>query len=155
MSITFSLATITAEGTGLACEARHGSTCLVAEHLLDEYAHPFPGYCVPCSMDETDACEVCSLSVNVSNTNAEMLLARLGVEFDYCGSIDPAALYGRAMVENIGADDSGVAPSEDRGAGGAVFIDCGLRPGYFEDRFGALAALAEAAMRLGLVVSWG
>lgn len=155
MSITFSLATALPNGTGLACDVRHGSTCDVAEHLLDEYAHIYPGMCLDCREVETDACPICSLSVNVSNVNAELLLARLGVEFDYCGSIEGAALYGRAMVENIGRDDSGVSVSEDQAPGQARWIDCGLRPGYFEDRFGALAALASEAMRRGLVISWG
>lgn len=155
MSTTFSLATIEENGTGLACVVSHGSTCDVAEHLLDEYAHPFPGYCVPCAIDEREACEVCSLSVNVSEHNAALILERLGVEFDYCGMIDPADLLGRAMVGNIGRDDSGVASTEDRGERGARMIDCGLRAGYYEDRFGRLAELASAAVRLGLVVSWG
>lgn len=149
MSITFSLQTPSGD---FLCSG-HGRNCTVAEHLLDPYN--MPGVCYDCREVELDACELCSLDVNMANGNAALVLERLGVEFDYCGSIDPAELLGRAMVGNIGRDDSGVASSEDRGEGGAAIIDCGLRPGYFADRFGALADLATAAIERGAVISWG
>ena len=35
---------------------------------------------------------------NVSNTNGTMLLNRLGVEFDYCGSIEADTMLGAALL---------------------------------------------------------
>lgn len=152
MSITFSLRNL--DGT-MACKVNHGAGCEVAEHLLDEYAHPYEGYCVPCSMDNRDACPVCSRDINVSNTNAQMILERLGVEFDYCGEIQASDLLGRAMTANVGRDDSGIAATEDRAEGRATIIECGLPAGYFDDRMEGLTNLALAALASGLMVVWG
>jgi hypothetical protein len=87
--------------------------------------------------------------VNVSNTNASLLLERLGIEFDYSGQIDAEDLLGRALVANVGRDDSGMASTTDRGAGGATIIDCGLRPGYFDERMAQLVEVAEYAKTVG------
>jgi hypothetical protein len=151
MSITFSLRA--ADGSPV-CTVNHGADCEVAEHLLDEYAHPWSGYCVPCFMDNQAACPVCSLDVNVTNTNGQMLIERLGVPFDWYGQFDPSDLLGRVMTANVGRDDSGIDQSVDRSEGRAIWIDCGLPAGYYEQKFGVLADLAVAAQAQGLVVSW-
>jgi hypothetical protein len=105
------------------------------------------------------ACGCQQFDVNVSNTNAVMILQRLGLEVDFdegelCGNADPDDILGRAMLGNVGRDDSGTRSTEERGAGGATFVDCGLRAGYFGDRLGAIAELATEAKRLGMVVAW-
>jgi hypothetical protein len=41
-----------------------------------------------------------------------------------------------------------------RTEGGATFIECGVRPGYFTDRLAAIADLATEAQRRGLLVAW-
>lgn len=156
MSITFQLATRTGDGFGPACTVNHGA-CIVPEHLLDEdiAAYSMPGWCVECSTTNRDACEVCGLSVNVSNHNAQVLLGMLGVEFDWCGSFDPADLLGRALTAGIDIDDSGHAATVDAAPGRATLISGGLRPGYYGDRFGALADLATHGAARGLVITWG
>lgn len=147
MSITFSL--VTSEGN-LACTVDHGA-CVVAEHLLDEdiMAYSFEGYCVECSLRNRDACELCGSSLNVSNSNAFAILAALGIELDDCGTIEASDLLGRAMVSGVGRDDSGTADVVD-----GRMVDCGLRAGYFADRFGALADLATLAIERGYSIQF-
>jgi len=95
-----------------------------------------------------------AFEVNVSNSNAFALLDRLGIEADYCGSMAAEDFLGRAMVANVGRFDDGIESSTERGQGGATVIDCGLRPGYFEDRMASLANLASAATARGFLVAW-
>lgn len=87
--------------------------------------------------------------VNMSNSNARGVIERLGLEFDYCGSIDPDDLLGRAMVANVGRDDSGVRDVAD-----GNFIDCGLPAGYYADRMAQLVDVALYARDNGLMVQW-
>lgn len=100
------------------------------------------------------------LNLNVSNANARAILDRLGYEVDEYGIVGeatPEDLLGRALVGNVGRDDSGVDAVETPGewfGGGATMIDCGIRPGYFEDRMAALVALASHAMDRNLMISW-
>ena len=89
-------------------------------------------------------------TLNVSNRNAALIIERLGVEFDYCGSIDADDLLGRALVGNVGRDDSGdpaieIAPN---------FIEGGLRAGYFDDRLGEIVEIATWAKANGAFVAW-
>jgi len=95
-----------------------------------------------------------AFEVNVSNSNAFALFDRLGIEADYCGSMAAGDFLGRAMVANVGRFDDGIESATDVGEGGATFIDCGLRSGYFEDRMSSLANLASAAATRGLLVAW-
>jgi hypothetical protein len=154
MSITFSLCSRLDDGSfssvcpdSEAHRVCHG-TCDDAEDFVAY------GYC-ECVMDAEADCSFCSAGINVSNTNAAQILERLGIEFDYCGHFDPADLFGRAAVGNIGRDDSGIATTVEGGDGCATLIECGLRPGYFEDRLGRLAELAQDAIQRGMLVSWG
>jgi len=95
-----------------------------------------------------------AFEVNVSNSNAFALLDRLGIEADYCGTMTAEDFLGRTMVANVGRFDDGIESTTERGQGGATIIDCGLRPGYFEDRMSSLAELASAAATRGLLVAW-
>jgi len=98
--------------------------------------------------------------LNVANTNARILLDALGVhDEDLMGGLSGEDFLGRVMLAmTFGPDDSGVAPAvvagEALGTPGATMIDCGVRPGYFADRFGALHALGLEAVRLGREVHW-
>jgi hypothetical protein len=156
MSISFYAATTTDNYTAMACNVKHGAGCTSTEHFEMDAWMDIPGYdlCFECQGEQEDACPICSLTMNVSNNNAMLLIERLGVEFDYCGVIDPADLLGRSMVANVGLDDSGMKPTVDTLGGGATMIDCGLAPGYFTERFGALANLATYAMDHGFVIAW-
>ena len=96
------------------------------------------------------------LDVNVANTNAQMLLAALGIEVehdgDLSGIVDGEVFLGAVLLAMAAdRDDTGVAPVDTyAGVGrGARWIACGVRPGYFADRFGAMHALAAEAGRLG------
>lgn len=155
MSITFYLTTTTGD---LACAVSHGAGCTSAEHLASDAWSDLPGHdmCYDCREEQIDACPVCSLSLNVSNVNGAQILASLGVESDYCGSIDPADLLGRSLLGPVTTDDSGIAPTVDGGpgTGRAMLVECGLPAGYFAERFGRLADLASSAMAHGLVVAW-
>lgn len=104
--------------------------------------------------DERAACPDCSLEVNVSNTNAALILERLGVEFDYCGSLSADEAYSRAMLANVGRDDSGQAASVSKAEGGATWVDCGLEAGYFDRQMSRIATLAEAGMAQSRKVVW-
>lgn len=149
MSITFSLP----YGT---CETDHG-VCRVVEHLADPdiAAYSHPGWCVECSQTGREECEICSAAVNMSNANAAQVIERLGLDFDYCGTIAAADLLGRAMLGTVGRDDSGVPSVEDRGENGARVIECGLPAGYFAARLGSLADLATLALARGVGITWG
>lgn len=101
------------------------------------------------------------LALNVSNANACALLDRLGFDaadgrlWGECSGDD---MLGRALVGNIGRDDSGVDATTvfdgEWVGGGAQMIDCGVRPGYYEDRMDALVALASYAKEHDMMVGW-
>lgn len=153
MSITFAIAR--RRDDGLIVQGCPDSEAHRACHGTCEDPEDFEFYgCCGCVTDALDACPECSLSLNVSNTNAAQIIDRLGVEFDYCGVIDPADLFGRAAVGNIGRDDSGMETTVIGGDGRATLVECGLPAGYFEDRLGALAHLAQYAIEHGTLVSW-
>jgi hypothetical protein len=60
----------------------------------------------------------------------------------------------RALTGNFGRDDEGIDTVDEQVEGGATMIHCGVRPGYFADRLGAIADLAVEAKRRGLLVAW-
>jgi len=89
--------------------------------------------------------------VNVSNNNAVGIFERLGVEFDYCGSMSAADMLGKAMVANVGGDDSGTDTVQD-----GNMIHCGLRAGYYEQKMDEIAAVAQWAIDNDVDnVTWG
>jgi len=154
MSITFSLASRRDDGVvdTICPDADAHRVC--SGRCDDPSDFAAYGYC-ECVMAAAGRCEFCSASVNVSNTNAAQILDRLGIEFYACGVIDPADLFGRAVVGNIGRDDDGTPAFVDERPGRVTEIDCGLRAGYFDDRLGSIAELASLALERGMVVAWG
>lgn len=104
-----------------------------------------------------EACCCERFDVNVSNANAALICERLEIDVDpecVAGRINAQDLIARAMLANIGRDDSGVAHAESIGGRGAHMIDCGVRPGYFDDVMGRLADLGKAAHDRGYSVSF-
>jgi len=98
--------------------------------------------------------------LNVSSMNGRILLDALGVHTpELWGALSGEDFLGRVLLA-IAADrddsgvDSAVIGGASLGQTGATMIDCGLRPGYFADRFGALHALGMEAVRLGREVHW-
>ncbi|HUW00899.1 MAG TPA: hypothetical protein VMW08_00980 [Acidimicrobiales bacterium] len=133
MSVTFATATTLPDGT---IDSRCPTGC-------DTYENP---------------CDRCALSVNVANGNAVLILERLGLdsgEYGIYGEAPAADFLGRALLGNVGRDDSGTAATADQLEGQATIIDCGIRAGYFGDTLGRLADLADYASRNGLLISWG
>lgn len=88
---------------------------------------------------------------NMSNVNAAMIVRSLGYDAPDDGSMtfDPAELLGRVTMARAcpPIDDSGVRSSRH----GNV-IDCGIRPGYFADRYVGIAEVCEQAMTWGVEV---
>lgn len=96
-------------------------------------------------------------TVDVTHASACAILVRLGYQFDPVdpyGDADADDLYGRAMVANIGLDDNGTEGHVTVGAGGGVFTDCAVAPGYFDRVMTALAELATYAMNKGVRIQW-
>lgn len=124
--------------------------------LCDECAHY--GIYVQADMDiDQDG----DLSLNVSGTNAHVLLHRLGIDIadgDVTGHLDGPVFLGHvltaiAMLTDV--DDEAVADVDiPRGVIGPRMILGGTRAGYLSDRLGALRAIAEEAARLGRAVTW-
>ena len=93
--------------------------------------------------------------VNFANSNAFMILNRLGIDAEYGGKHDATDFLGRVLVANVGHDDSGTADTIDRGPNGATMIDCGHREGYWASAMERLADMATAAARTTGKVYWG
>jgi hypothetical protein len=69
----------------------------------------------------------------------------------------PGTVVLKLKIEPAGNGGRTVATSctvESRGAAGAHIVDCGVRPGYFGDRLGAIEQLAQLALERGLLVAW-
>lgn len=91
-------------------------------------------------------------SLNVSNSNAGMLLRSLGIEFDYSVSISPTDL----LVAIACADpiDTGAPAYETQKPGCARMIECGIRPGYHAEKYSALREIAKFAHGMGRDIQW-
>jgi hypothetical protein len=87
--------------------------------------------------------------INLSNVNAWALLEWIGITPDHDGSIparELAALTRRRLWPELRArGDEGIAPIVDTTRGGATFVDCGRRAGYFQERASQLLQLADMA----------
>jgi hypothetical protein len=89
--------------------------------------------------------------LNVNNRNAALLLERLDLQAETWGEVAADDLLGRALVANVGRDDSGVEATEMTPS----WTEGGARPGYFEDRMAALVEIANWAKAQGGFVDWG
>lgn len=92
--------------------------------------------------------------VNVSNRNAALLLTELDIPFDHCGDIDAKDLLARILLRRTFPSGISLETIEERGAGGARMIDCGVDADYIPMRLAELEAVAEAALRTGGLVQW-
>ena len=92
--------------------------------------------------------------VNMSNRNAALVLKSLGFDFDYnmC-TFDVDDLEGRLILaEMFGGNmpDHGTPNVETTGDQGARMIECGLRPGYFAEKYHELRDVCCRARMLGV-----
>jgi hypothetical protein len=95
--------------------------------------------------------------VNCSNTNACAVLGLLGyhsIAEDCCGVIDPNELVTHCLTALFGiveqpAIDASTPATQGVGDGGATWIDCGRRDGYFNERLTAILGVAEFTAKLG------
>lgn len=105
-----------------------------------------------------EACGCQAFDVTLSQVNAQLVLARLGLEpgsdGDLAGDATPDDILGRALTGNIGRDDEGIPASASQLPGSARVIDCGVRPGYFTEALEAIASLAAEAKARGMLVGW-
>ena len=98
--------------------------------------------------------------VNLSQTNAAMIIKRLGLDRDehddLVGCLPAEDLLGRVLTAlALVGDDAGVPATTSVGARGAISIDCGLAPGYLTSTLTRLHALVVEAARLGRHITWG
>jgi hypothetical protein len=155
VSVTFTFAEYVEDprfGTVLMCGADHLHVTCTEPDPCDDAA--FYGSCAHADAAEA-ACGCTRFDVTVSYTSAPAVLDRLGLDpAEQAGSADPDDILGRALLANVGRDDSGVAPVTDQLPGRARFTDCGVRPGYFAEIMTALAALAAEAKARGVLIAW-
>jgi hypothetical protein len=156
MSVTFTFGQYVEDpnfGTVLMCGIQHNHTCPTPDTCED-----FSVYRTCDHIEDAKAsCECERYDVNMSNVNAQMVLSRLGYsadDGDLAGEALPDDLLGRAMLANVGHDDSGIAAVEGGGQGHARWIECGVEAGYFAGRMAQLAELATEAKARGLLVTW-
>lgn len=90
------------------------------------------------------------LAVNMSNSNAAVVCAALGIDLDelgWCGSLPARDFLGRILIAlAVNPSDAGRPATVDAAPGRATFIDCGRPEGYVEERLGWLRALADWAV---------
>lgn len=92
--------------------------------------------------------------VNVTKTNAVLLLGLLGLDSEDNGPLEPGNFMGRVlMAQAVNPSDAGV-PATESTEGGVLLINCGRREGYAEDRLADLHELAEFAVRTGRDIYW-
>ena len=110
------------------------------------------------------------LEVNMSNSNAAVVCATLGIdleEWGWCGSLPAADFLGRVLIAPaVSPVDAGVPahrlqPGDSAGVfgtvveGGPTFIECGRREGYTQERLDQLRELADWAIAHNAEISFG
>jgi hypothetical protein len=92
---------------------------------------------------------------NVHNAGGCAILASLGFETDYCGTLDAAEVLRRCVTfRAVDAPARGtVEPAVHTGAG-ATMVECGFDVEYVRERIGRLEALARIAVAEGAAVGW-
>lgn len=100
-----------------------------------------------------------SLDVNLANTNARMILVRLGLDGDddLCGMLSGEQFLGAVMIAQAtlsAESDAVVSAAVLSSPGQATMIDCGTPEGYTSGVLARLADLATEAVRLGRDVAW-
>ena len=162
MSITFAPAMIDSDILGYAaeCWATGDPVRVVWESTYATASEATAAHKLVCA--ECDAYGIYTEAVteapevNMANSNAAFILSLLGVEFDYCGSIDAAELAERvAFAGVVGGGDTGTATVAYQTEGGATMVECGRPVGYADERLGQLAEVAAWAVGHGRRVTWG
>lgn len=91
--------------------------------------------------------------VNLSNTNAQMVLRALGLDATEYGTIPAEDLRARAMLGTIEVFE-GRPTVTHRDEGRATFIECGVDAEYLARVCARLVAVADEAAALGVDVQW-
>jgi hypothetical protein len=95
------------------------------------------------------------LDINLSNANAQAVLAALGYEVaDGCFSAPAQEFAARAaawLQSHLDRPSAEVEARVDAAPGRATFIDCGLPAGYFNATIRRLSVFAHAAVAAGAV----
>jgi len=100
---------------------------------------------------DAEGCSHTALGLNMSNANAADVIEALGLEFDYCGSIEVQDLLGRTTLRAALPADEPVPTATD-----GNMIYCGRDEGYISERAGILTTLALRAREDGYTtISWG
>jgi hypothetical protein len=116
-------------------------------------------FCAEFDADLLVACpEAEELEINMSNSNAAVVCAALGIDLDaegWCGSLPAEDFLGRVLVAlAIQPSDEGI-PVHELPTGGVRWVECGRRPGYIQERLGQLHELAQWAVAHGAEVDFG
>lgn len=100
--------------------------------------------------------------INLSNTNAMMILRLLGFENEgeytgHIGELDKliqSANHVLATCQSIPEIDGGALTEESRGEKGCLIIECGIREGYIAERVKQLMNLATIAKENEAVLAY-
>ena len=99
------------------------------------------------------------LAVNMSNSNAVVVCATLGIDLQdwgWCGNLGAEDFLGRILLAlAIEPADEGVPSHETTVPGQVRWIECGRPEGYVQDRLGQLRELADWAAANGAEISFG
>ena len=154
MSITFDIP-CDCTRTAIPCPLCGGENFRDSKHDACWYNHE-DGSELYLTCVDAERCPHEDLSVNMANSNAADVIKALGLEFDYCGSIDVTDLLGRAGLRAALPADEPVPTSETHEAGSAHMIYCGRPEGYIADRAAGLVTLALRAREDGYTtIQWG
>lgn len=104
---------------------------------------------IPSRNDELDDAE----DLNLSNGNMASVFRALGLDIDSGGALIPVDQFLRSasvwLQQNLDAPSPAREPITERGSGGAVMIDLGLRAGYLNERIHQAVLVAQKGRALG------
>jgi len=108
--------------------------------------------------------EESNLEINMSNTNAMMILQTLSFQPDeYCGDVKNDELENFILRCDLALQaireepslDPGRETTIEKGETGPTFVHCGVHPGYMQERISQLRDLASFAYKHQAELSWG
>lgn len=163
MSVTFTIEANTTGTFSASCYEQGSVISGVSERRAQEAVAEHKETCEECAhygLFVTADCDVSDeFDVNLANTNARLMLQRLGLDEseDLCGGVSGETFLGAVLLVlgTLSVESDAVVPAAVLSSPGqATFIDCGTPEGYTSDRLQSLAALGTEAVRLGRDVVW-
>lgn len=165
MSVTFQIESIDTGAYTFTCYSdymtpvQHGPYSNYDGALLGITGHK--AICQDCDLGGVypNAVQDVDLSINLSNTNAALILETIGINVDFeygiSGRMGASDFLGHVMVALAADRDGSAVPAVTYSTPGhASFTDCGLPENYVQGRLEALADIAYEAMRLGRDIVW-